>query len=114
MSPEVQNMLADTLKTILTIAKYELTGEALPNYERAHEDYIFQTNGFAFDLPNMMLQYGFVTLEELNEPPILEYVITIPTMESADGDDARVANQNQPGDRRSNSGSPEGTGGDEV
>ena len=87
MTPEIQEMLADTLVRILTIAKYELTGEAIANFGYSSDDYFFQPNGFAYDLPNMMLHYGFTTVDELNEPPILEYILTIPDpiLEDTDG-----------------------------
>lgn len=97
MSPVMQDMLADITVSILRIAKYELSGEADMNRFRNHDDYFFQTNGFAFDLPNMMLHYGFTTIDELDNPPILEYTFIIPDGETEAQPHGRIdtaANQN--------------------
>lgn len=68
VTPEIHDILADTLVRVLTIGYYEMSDQS----------YTYQTYGFAFDLPNMLIQYDFASLDEIQENAILSYSITLP------------------------------------
>ncbi|QIG70217.1 hypothetical protein EVB87_117 [Rhizobium phage RHph_N28_1] len=68
VSPEVHDILADTLVRVLTIGYYEMSDQS----------YTDQTYGFAFDLPNLLIQYDFASLDEIQENAILSYSIALP------------------------------------
>jgi len=85
VNEEILKILADTCKDILNVAHYELT-----HFAFAKQKHDFETYGIAYDMPNILLQYGFTTIDELNEPSLLERIIDLPDPEIVNADKSVV------------------------
>ena len=77
VSDEILKIPADTCCDILTVGLYELQNFAFK------KGTTFESFGIAYDMPNILLQYGFTTVDELNEPSLLERILDIPEETSA-------------------------------